>query len=116
MCRKYRTSTSAAPAVSLAGERVPSLQCKLVKCNVCLRDYKPTLSGLVRSHGQHGSHCSGFRKPPSSSNPSNPTELTTVVTDTNGPLPALIGMLSHGTRMIRRIPRGARASVASKLA
>ncbi|KAL7669072.1 hypothetical protein ACOME3_009741 [Neoechinorhynchus agilis] len=78
--------------------------------------------GLVRFHSRHGSDCPEYRKPPtqpaspSSSNPSNPTELTAVVTDTNGPPPPLIEMLSHGTRMIRRIPRSTRSSVASKLA
>ncbi|KAL7676016.1 hypothetical protein ACOME3_002273 [Neoechinorhynchus agilis] len=118
----HAATTSAAAAVSLAGDGVPSLQCKSVKCSVCLRVFKPTLSGLVRSHGQHGSHCPGSRKPPtqpaspSSSNPCDLTELTTVVTDTNAPPPALIEMLSHCTRMIRRIPRSARSSAASKLA
>ncbi|KAL7671046.1 hypothetical protein ACOME3_005960 [Neoechinorhynchus agilis] len=119
--KNYAATTSAAAAVSLAGEGVPSLQCKSVKCSVCLRVFKPILSGLVRSHGQHG-HCPGSRKrsiqpaSPSSSNPCDLTELTTVVTDTNAPPPALVEMLSHGTRMIRRIPRGARSSIASKLA
>ncbi|KAL7672856.1 hypothetical protein ACOME3_007735 [Neoechinorhynchus agilis] len=95
-------TTSAAPAVSLAGEDGPSLQYQSIKCNwsrplphIALDPENRQLSMSLRLH---------------------PIQLTTVVTDTNVPPPALIEMLSHCTRMIRRIPRGARSSVASKLA